>query len=315
VTEKDSVNVVVNYNNCGNSCNFYVEAEVNCVNQGKFHITSSSSQISLNLDSAAGNSLEVSFIKVTESANGNAVGVMEIGDVTVDGAVALKKNEFLKNYKSSCPKLYKMLVVGDSITAAYGGEGAMPCNFDASTENSNIGYATVVAKTVGAELHLAPWSGKGVVRNYGDSLQMSAEPMPLFYNRTLSTSPLSAANYWDPSQFQPDVVLVTLGTNDYSTDPVPEDAQFVNGLIDLLTVIQKDYPTAQIAAACAPMRRLNQCSNIATAAHSTGVHYIDIDPSTMSAGYGCDGHPNIADHQLMADLLLGYVRKMLKIAA
>lgn len=315
VTDKDAVSITVNYSNCVGSCNFYVEAEVNCATYDKFLVTPSSPQIVLNLDTASGNSLEVSFIKITESSNGNAAGVMEIGDVVVEGASAVKKNDFLKNYRSNCPKLYKMLVVGDSITAAYGAEGAMPCTFSASTENSNVGYATVVAKSVGAELHLVPWSGKGVVRNYGDKSQMSAEPMPLFYNRTLSTSPISDANYWDPSQYQPDVVLVTLGTNDYSTDPVPEDSQFVNGLVDLLTVIQKDYPNAQVAAACAPMRRGNQCTNIATAAGTAGVHYVDIDPSTLNGGYGCDGHPNVVDHQLMADLLMGYLRKMLKLSA
>jgi len=312
LTNKDKVTITVNYNNCGESCNFYVEADLNCAAYQKFQIYSGTPSITLSLDSTAGSSLEVSFIKVTESANGNAVGVMEIGDIIVDGALFISKSD-VANYKSVCARPYKMLVVGDSITAAYGGEGAMPCSFSASTENSNIGYASVIAKTVGAEIHLAPWSGKGVVRNYGDLNQTSVDPMPAFYNRTIATSPLGANNFWSPSSYQPDVVLVTLGTNDYSTDPMASDSQFIIGLVDLLNLIKTDYPSSEVAALCAPMRRGNQCANIEAAANTVNAHYVDIDPSTLSGGYGCDSHPNTISQQNIANYVLGYVQKMLKI--
>ncbi len=40
---------------------------------------------------------------------------------------------------------------------------------------------------VSIRLNLSPagWSGKGVVRNYGDVNQMSVDPLPSLYNRTL----------------------------------------------------------------------------------------------------------------------------------
>jgi len=64
---------------------------------------------------------------------------------------------------------------------------------------------------------------------------------------------------------------------------------------------------------CAPMRRGVQCANIESAAQTAGVTYIDIDPSTLSGGYGCDYHPNVASQQNMADYILGSVKKMLNI--
>ena len=44
-----------------------------------------------------------------------------------------------------------------------------------------------------------------------------------------STVVTSKGNYWSPSLFTPDVILVLLGTNDYSTEPTPTDEQFVSG--------------------------------------------------------------------------------------
>ena len=70
------------------------------------------------------------------------------------------------------------------------------------------------------------WSGKGVVRNYGDVNRSSTDPMPTYYNRTLGTQPLP---YWDPKQFQHDLVIVALGANDYSTEPHPLDEDFLAG--------------------------------------------------------------------------------------
>jgi hypothetical protein len=175
-------------------------------------------------------------------------------------------------------------------------------------------YASIVAKAVGATAHILPWSGKGVVRNYGDVNQLSTEPMPVFYNRTIATAGPSESNYWKPSLFVPDVVLVMLGTNDYSTQPNPTDAQFTQGLVDLLSVIQRDYPSAKIAALCAPLRAGNQCQNIQAAAAAIGgggATYIDVPVSTTNGGWGCDGHPNVATQQNMADYITPIVKGLL----
>jgi hypothetical protein len=37
------------------------------------------------------------------------------------------------------------------------------------------------------------------------------------------------ANYWDPQKYSPDLVMIYLGANDYSTDPHPTDEEFVGG--------------------------------------------------------------------------------------
>jgi lysophospholipase L1-like esterase len=311
--------VHVSFGSCAADCEYFVEAHVDCSAVQKFEVNSSSTSITLDFATTAGQPYEIEFRKVTESSNGDAKGVIEFDEIALEGAAFLphKKVANSRHPNHNCFRRHRMLVIGDSITAAYGSDGAFPCSFTAATENEAHSYAALVAQQIQAELHVVAWSGKGVVRNYGDVNPTSAEPMPTYYNRTLATSPFSTdpmgGNYWSPSQFPADVVLVMLGTNDFSTQPAPSDEQFVTGLVDLLHRIAVDYPQAKghVAAMCAPMQTGRQCANIATAAQQAGVNYVFIDPNVFVGGYGCDYHPSAQTQQLMADVVTPAVKAML----
>ena len=167
----------------------------------------------------------------------------------------------------------KLLVIGDSISCGYGVEGAYPCTWSASTENVLDSYAILVAAAVDAEVIVTAWSGKGMVRNYGDKNTTSVDPMPIYYNRTLANI---ADSYWNPEKYQPDVVIVTLGSNDYSTTPHPSDEDFINGYINLLTQVKTDYPNAQIATLCEPYPGDHECENVLAVANAMDTVYIKI---------------------------------------
>ena len=103
------------------------------------------------------------------------------------------------------PVTRRMEVIGDSITAGYGNEGVAPCGFSAETENHYLTYASVAARTVGAELHTIAWSGKGMVYNFGDD---TFQPLPELYDRTIASEDAGWSFEW-----QPDVVAVNLRAN------------------------------------------------------------------------------------------------------
>ena len=165
----------------------------------------------------AGNIYEISLIKLTEAS----LGAMSFGDFAITNGKMISFDDV----KSCHSREYRLLFIGDSITAGYGVEGVYPCTFSASTENILYSYATLVAAAVDAELHTIAWSGKGVVRNYGDLNPTSPDPMPIYYNRTLGISN-EQSMVWNPAQYIPDIVIVTLGSNDYSTTPHPSDEDF-----------------------------------------------------------------------------------------
>jgi lysophospholipase L1-like esterase len=202
-------------------------------------------------------------------------------------------------------------IIGDSISAGYGNEGAdMSCPFSPDTENHYLTYGAIAARNVDAELVTVAWSGKGVVCNYGDDATSCTDPMPLYYGRTL---PNRADSAWDFSRYQPQAVVINLGTNDMSTTSDPSEQEFTGAYIDLLTRVRTAYPEALILCTVGPL--LNGADLTAARAYiaaavqqrvSAGddaVQMFELAPTNASDGYGCDYHPSLRTHEIMAEVL------------
>jgi lysophospholipase L1-like esterase len=197
------------------------------------------------------------------------------------------------------PVQRRIEIVGDSITCGYGNEGVAPCSFSAETENHYLTYGALAARALGAELSTVAWSGKGVVNNYGDDV---FEPLPQVYDRLLA----SDGAPWDFS-WQPDVVVINLGTNDFSTGDDPPEAVFVPAYVDFLAHLRAVYPQAFILA-LAPSLYGAEAAMVAgylqsavDQRHIAGdaeLAFADINVDWI--GSGCDGHPSLATHAGMA---------------
>ncbi|ELR21706.1 GDSLlike lipase/acylhydrolase domain containing protein [Acanthamoeba castellanii str. Neff] len=196
--------------------------------------------------------------------------------------------------------------VGDSISCGYGIEGHPPCPFTAATENSGLTYGSLIAKSLSAELHLECWSGRGVVRNYGDKNITSAEPFPSLFPRTLPTAHDSA---WHFGVWTPQAVVINLGTNDYSTQPAPPQDIFEEGYQKFVEYIYSQYKgnheTPHFFLACGPMISQPCCSyvkNVVDKEKAKGVNitYIDMQHILSPEDHGCAGHPSVSGHRKMA---------------
>jgi lysophospholipase L1-like esterase len=195
-------------------------------------------------------------------------------------------------------------VLGDSITCGYGNEGAdQYCNFSSDTENHYQTYAAIAARALDAELSAIAWSGKGVIFNYGDD---TTEPLPSLFGRTIPTE----ANDWG-FEWQPDAVVINLGTNDFSAEGDPSESEFVGAYVGLLEKIRDVYPDARILCTVAPllseaesalvMGYIQQAVQARVGAGDGNVARIDLH--VENEGWGCDWHPSIATHEAMAALL------------
>ena len=204
-------------------------------------------------------------------------------------------------------------VIGDSWVCGYGNEAAtVHCDDLNPYENANRSFALVTARELKAEAHLVAYSGRGVVRNYGDSQRQSAEPFPALYDRLLCAEPQSR---WDFQSWIPDAVVIHLGTNDFSTDPHPDPKVFEQGCSDLLTHLRSLYPNASLFWYCAtgwPNYYLS-VENVVKAKNDAG------DKKIYCVGYppvpqdqmGCDFHPNVKVHQKLATRLTQALRQKL----
>ena len=105
------------------------------------------------------------------------------------------------------------------------------------------------------------------------------------------------------------VILVNLGSNDYSTYPHPSNQEFTDGLIQFATQIKIDYPFASLALLCPYGLTDLQCKNVEDAANATNSIYYRLNPDAVTT-YGCDMHPSYESHQAWADLITPLVLRM-----
>lgn len=231
-----------------------------------------------------------------------------------------------KRVSAVAPKQRRIEFIGDSITCGYGNEisTATPDDYKYTTRNSNarLAYGAVTARALDAEYMAVAASGRGVLRNFSD---FAGKKVPEFYPLILPED--SESPTWDFAAWTPDVVVVNLGTNDFS--PGIEDMEqhrqdFREAYGEFLGSLRGYYPEAQLIAAVGPMLSDSYPPGYAAwtniqadvegvvgarqAAGDTRVHYFKFAP--QKAPYGEDWHPTVATHQAMADVLVPFIREL-----
>ena len=204
--------------------------------------------------------------------------------------------------------------IGNSITCGYGVEGENDsCHFSLMTENADMSYATMTARALNADYSLVAYSGKGVVRNYGDSLKTSIDPMPILYDRIFFQDSTSK---WDFSKWVPQAVVINLGTNDFSTRPYPDKDVFQNAYIQLINRVRTLYPGVTIFCICGPMIGEPCMSYISELvineqkkSRDKDVFFIPIPRSIMvEQDWACDMHPSISGQAKMTNVIVPVIK-------
>lgn len=208
----------------------------------------------------------------------------------------------------------RILFIGDSFTVGYGADATtLQCASLKPWDNNWLAYGPVAARAVGAEYSVQAISGLGMVHNYNDASPESKEPLPFFFDRTLAGSDQPR---WSFSSWIPHVVVVALGTNDFSTATKPSQAQYASAYKAFVKKLRGHYPAAQIICLTYPVDNLQKAYVDALATELAGegdarvsrVHMPALDQST---DLGCDWHPNYLGHKKYADALLPELRKHL----
>ena len=204
--------------------------------------------------------------------------------------------------------------IGNSITCGYGVEGkSTDCHFSIETENACMSFASITARALNADYHLVSYSGRGVVRNYGDSNKTSVDPMPSLYDRTCF---FDSTLKWDFTSWIPQAVVINLGTNDFSTKPYPDKNIFQEAYLRLINRIRTLYPGVTIFCICGPMIA-EPCTGYIRVVvdqdqkdkRDKDVFFIEIKPEQLAKNdLGCDYHPNIGGMNKMADIIVPIIR-------
>lgn len=225
-------------------------------------------------------------------------------------------------------------IIGDSITCGYGNLGSnATCPFSVDTENNFLAYGSLVGRALDAEVTSVAWSGKGIVLNYRENpndVDSKTTVPQLWRDRTVGSLPDGPK--WDfAKEEQPHVVVINLGTNDITRD-IDEDniadgldfAAFRQGYFDFVTEVRGKRPDAHIFLALPPMitdqfpfqdartdagNAMRSIADEFAAKGDTKVYYFELVEQGTRYGLGCDYHPNLVVHRIMADQVAGAIRQ------
>ena len=228
--------------------------------------------------------------------------------------------------KPTASKPHKIEFIGDSITCGYGVDDENPTHgFATSTEDVTRAYAYKTAQNLGADYSMFSISGWGIISGWtGNGEQHPEQQIPLYYEKQAFSyggfDDVEAQSLdWDFSHYQPELVVINLGTNDDSYCKSDEDkrAAYVAGYVEFLKTVRKNNPDARIVCTLGIMGdNLYPCVEKAVADYSaeTGdanISAFHLEPQEPEDGLVADYHPTETTHTKAADALTAEIKRVM----
>ena len=255
---------------------------------------------------------EVRVVKLSESTN----SVCGVSAVETDGSI-----------KPAAEKALKMEFIGDSITCGYGvDDPEHKLTFKTDTEDCTKTYAYKTAEALDADVNLVSYSGYGICSGYTtNGKQNTNQLVPTYYDKfgfsytSFGFEKKADTIEWDHSKFEPDVIVINLGTNDASWAGSNEENQavYISMYDEFVRHVREVHPDSYIICSLGIMgNQLYPCIESMVEAYrkDTGDERISafmFDVQDVNAdGYATDWHPTEATHEKAAKKLTDYIREL-----
>jgi lysophospholipase L1-like esterase len=209
------------------------------------------------------------------------------------------------------------MFIGDSVTCGAGVNNNAICEPDPlhPANDAYNAYGMVLGRWLDAQSDLVCYGGRGLERDYrGRDEADGVLNAPQFVHLSVATDNPSERAPWDATRWQPDAIIVSLGTNDFNlqkTKPLSEN-EWVDEYVAFVRALRKDYPHSFVlltegAMVTDPLLRKMVLETVARM-HKKNVKYVQ---ATHYPGNGCNGHPTRAQHLRIADDLEPVIRQTL----
>jgi lysophospholipase L1-like esterase len=207
--------------------------------------------------------------------------------------------------------------IGDSLTAGYGNTSTTrDCSANGGVDrntNTDLAFGPLTARALGADYQVNAHSGRGMVRNYN-----GGEPGTTFrtsYDRGLQNVP---GDVWrNPDTWRPQLVVVGLGTNDFSTAINPGEswtpesltAAYRTAYQGFLDKLRTQYGPDTVIVVSATNLFAEAAGQVVADRNARGddlVRFWNYDDPRLDR-LGCDWHFSLNDHRLITGLLSDYI--------
>jgi lysophospholipase L1-like esterase len=212
-------------------------------------------------------------------------------------------------------RAHQIEFIGDSHTVGYGNTSTTrDCSGEqvwAATDNTQ-GVGAVTARHYGADYRVNAISGRGIVRNFGGG---PGDPLPVAYPYPLfDKAARDAAAGW-----QPQLIVISLGTNDFSTPLKPDEkwksrdalhADYEATYVGFIHALRAANPKANFVLWVvdgADGEIQAEVKNVVAKLKAGGEDKVSFVPVTGLALTGCHWHPSVADDKAISDALIKHI--------
>ncbi|WP_395341136.1 GDSL-type esterase/lipase family protein [Ningiella sp. W23] len=218
---------------------------------------------------------------------------------------------------ASPPKLpsRNILVVGDSVSCGAAVSRGAQCDTKINGHDARSSYGYKLGEKLDANVHLVCFGGRGIIRSWNenpDDIQA-----PAFFEKSLPFENIDAP--WDHAQYQPEAVIVSLGTNDFNPG-IPDRRKFVSAYVQFVQRIAQVHPKAMIMITEGAMlnngvpERQNKTvvqGYLSEVVEQANVDSLVYEKANHYPGDSCDPHPTAKQHEKMAQDLEQSLRQRL----
>ncbi len=275
-------------------------------------LTSSSQTLSVYEGEAK--TITVKIIKLSESAM-STIGIKPIEIADTETLIP------------TAPQKHKVEFIGDSITCGYGVDDEDENHpFHTSTEDVTKAYAYKTATALDADYSMVSLSGYGIISGYTDNPDLKCENqlLPTYYNKlgfsiNKFEDSIAPQNLeWDFSVFEPEVVVINLGTNDESyCNTAKKFDEFAAAYIDFLKQVREKNPLAHIFCAYGVMNVAMMPSiktaidNYSKTCNDYKISLIELPTQDGSLGYAASWHPTEATHKIASETATKKIKEIM----
>lgn len=204
----------------------------------------------------------------------------------------------------------KMLVLGDSVTCGEAIDRVPGARKEPAWWNARASYGMLMARELRAQVQLVCYGGRGLIRSWDNKTE--DYNLPDYYR--LAVADKEAPAQWDQRDYQPDVILSAIGTNDFNPG-IPDRERYVAAYVRFVRTLLKDHPQARIVLTEGGLltgdKRRELVEYIAETVKRVGDARVAAIASRPYPGDADDGHPTREQTVGIANDLLPQVRAIM----
>ncbi|GGH36051.1 SGNH/GDSL hydrolase family protein [Paenibacillus segetis] len=266
-------------------------------------------------DSDTEQQVTIKVVKLSEAAL-STIGIQEI---IVDAKEGIKPTP---------ENVHKIEFIGDSITCGYGvDDDDVAGSFSTKTEDVTKTYAYLTSQKLQADHSMVSYSGYGIISGYTENGEkLLSQLVPDYYEKVGKSEgkfdgtvvPQSVS--WDFGKFVPDLIVVNLGTNDYSytKDEPDRQADYTKQYTEFLKMVRRTNPGATLLCAFGIMGdSLYPCVKHAVSQYTketgdTNIAVMKFDVQLEADGYVVNFHPSEVTQEKAAEKLVAHIKTLMK---